>query len=266
MTTRKVVSWALVATAAAVGVGVDQTSAITTASDPYVIVQASSGAFTGSYAVPLGDVFVDVQPDMDIFFWQTPNAVPIMDGSTVVATLVSMTVFSGRNTLDTGEVRHFVDIDFGVVAGSGGVGALPTTFTLFSPTIMFDTVLSALALTSASLGGTDQNSNGISLTPALPTGFAYTSLYNGTSVYENLRSEVFVNPNGSASVGAAGPASPVWNPIGSASSIQAKYSFSVSAGDAAAGTSTFAISNGVPSPGAAALLGLGGLLVGRRRR
>ncbi len=263
MRTRKLVSWALVAAAGAVAVAADHSVAVTTASDPYVVVQASSGAFNGSYSVPLSSITIINEPDMDIFFWQAPSAVPILDGSTVVATLVSMTVLSGRNTLPDGEVRYFIDIDYGVVAGNGGPGALPTTFNLFSPTLMFDTVLNATALTSATFGGSDQTSNGITLTPSGPGGFAYTSLYNGGTTYQSLFNGTLADPNGNSSVGTGGPANPVWNPIGPASSIQALFSFTVSAGDAAGGTSTFAVA---PAPGAGVLLALGGILAGRRRR
>lgn len=261
MNTRKLVSWALVASAAAVGVAADRATAVTTASDPYVQVRATSGSLSGLYNVPIGDVFVFTDVDQDIFFWQAPSAVPILDGSTVVATLVSMTVLAGRNTLPSGEVRYGIDIDYQVVAGSGGSGSLPTTFELFSPTLFFDTILNATALTSGTFGGTDQNNDGITLTPGLPGGFAYTTTYDA-STFQSLFDSALSNVSG-GSVGVGGPANPSFLPIGTASSMQAKLKFTVTAGDSAGGTSTYSIA---PAPGAAALLGLGGLLVGRRRR
>lgn len=234
--------------------------ATTTASNPYVVVNASSGAFSGSYSVPLGDVTIINEPDLDIFFWQTPSAVPILDGSNVVATLVSMTVLAGRNTLPSGEVRYGIDIDYQVLAGSNA-----TTFELLSPTLFFDSILNGTALTSATLGGTDQNNNGITITPGLSNGFAYQALFNGSSVFTNYFGSVLANPAASGSVGLAGnpPVAGVFTPIGPVSSMRAKLQFTVSGGDSAAGTSTFSVA---PAPGAAALLGLGGLVIGRRRR
>lgn len=247
---------------AAIAGGVIASSAFaaTTASDPYVVVNATSGPFSGSYSVPLGDVTIINEPDMDIFFWQTPTAVPILDGSNVVATLVSMTVLAGRNTLPSGEVRYGIDIDYQVLAGSNA-----TTFELLSPTLFFDAILNGTALSSATLGGTDQNNNGITITPGLGSGFAYQAMFNGSSLFTNYFNSVLANPAASGSVGDAGnpPIPGVFTPIGMVSSMRAQLQFTVSAGDSAAGTSTFGVA---PAPGAAALLGVGGLFLGRRRR
>ena len=51
---------------------------------------------------------------------------------------------------------------------------------------------------------------------------------------------------------------------GAVSDISSRFSFTLSANDIASGTSIFTVV--IPSPGSAALLGLGGLVAIRRRR
>lgn len=237
-------------------------SAAVTVTDPFITINAQSGAFSGSYSVALIDVAAFNDPDMDVWFWSNPFSVPIMDGPNVVATLVSMTVIAGRQTQPDGSQRFGIDVDYTVLAG----GSL-TSFELITPTVFFDPIFGgASATTSATRIGTDQNGNGISIDPALGTGFSYETTFNGPNLFKNYFNTTLgnINPGGSVNQDANMTPQGSFEPIpGVVSSMAARFKFDVSAGDAAGGTSTYAIT---PAPGAAALLGLGGLLAARRRR
>lgn len=230
------------------------------ASDPFIRVRATSGAFTGTISVPLGDVFVFNDVDLDVFYWATTDPVPIFDGPNLVATLVNMTVLAGRNTQPDGEQRFGIDIDFGVQAGGS-----TTMFELISPTLTFGPLSNARALASAGIVGTDQNTNGITITPMLSSGFGFAADYNGATNFRSYLGNTLTNvPSGS--VGDAGNMVPsgVFQPIaGSVSDMTSTYKFSLTGGDTAGGTTTFSVA---PAPGSITLIGLAGLVMGRRRR
>lgn len=230
------------------------------ASDPFLRVRASSGAFSGTISIPLADVFVLNDVDQDVFYWATLDPVPIFDGPNLVATLVNMTVLAGRNTQPDGEQRFGIDIDFGVQAGAN-----TTMFELISPTLSFTPLSNARALASAGIVGTDQNTNGITITPMLASGYGFEANYNGATNFRSYLGNVLTNvPSGS--VGEAGNMVPagVFQPIGGiVSDMSSTYKFSVTGGDTAGGTTTFSIA---PAPGSMTLLGLAGLALGRRRR
>lgn len=235
--------------------------ASTSASDPFLTINASSSLGSGTFNLALNDpnVFTITEPDNDIWFWSLPVAVPITSGPNTVATLVSMTVLAGRITQIDGTVRWGIDIDYGVLAGGED-----TTFELISPTIFFDAIGNCDAITSATRIGTDQFGGGINITPGLASGFSYEALYNGSSVYATAFNSPLGNPNNGASVGDDYNNAGVHGLIpGYVSSIQARFKFSLTANDASGGTSTYSIA---PAPGSFALLGLGGLLAARRRR
>lgn len=236
-----------------------QAGIVVNASDPFITVQATSGSFTGTLTVPLSSVTTLSDPDQDLWYWATTNPVPIMDGSNVVATLVNMTVLAGRNTQPDGEQRFGIDIDFGVQAGAN-----TTTFQLISPTLSFDPLNNARGLTSAGLVGTDQNTNGISISPMAANGFGFNAMYNASSVFRSYFDHTMTNV-ASGSVGDAGNMSPegVFQPMGTVASMMSFYSFSVSAGDTAGGTTTYSVA---PAPASIAIVGLSGLVIGRRRR
>lgn len=229
------------------------------ASDPFITVHASAGSFTGTITVPLIDVVTYSDPDADLWFWASTNPVPIFDGPNLVATLVNMTVLAGRNTQPDGEVRFGIDVDFGVQAGPNA-----TTFELIAPTLSFDPILNASGLASAGIVGTDQNGNGITITPGFAGPFGFKADYNGGTNFRSYLSSTLSNlPSGSVSD--SGNMSPegVFQPIGTVNSISSSYKFTLSPGDTAGGTTQFSVA---PTPGTAAMLGLGGLILGRRRR
>ncbi len=236
-------------------------SALTvSASDPFLTVRATSGSFTGTITVPLADVLVFNDVDLDVFYWATTDPVPIFDGTNLVATLVNMTVLAGRNTQPDGEQRFGIDIDFGVQAGAN-----TTMFELISPTLSFTPLTNARALASAGIVGTDQNANGITITPGLASGFGFAADFNGSSNFRSYLNNVLTNV-AHGSVGDAGNMVPagVFQPLpGVVSDMSSMYKFSVSGGDTAGGTTTYSIA---PAPGSMTLIGLAGLVLGRRRR
>jgi MYXO-CTERM domain-containing protein len=236
-----------------------QAAITVSASDPFVTIQATSGSFSGTFTVPLGSVTTMSDPAQDVWFWTSAGAVPIFDGANLVAVLSNMTVLAGRNTQPNGEERIGIDVDFGVLAGGGD-----TTFTISSPTMSFSPVTGASALVSAGLVGTDQNANGITISPTAANGFGFNALFNGANVFRSYFNQTLSNvPSGSVNADGNMVPAGTFLPIGTATSMQSVYSFSVSAGDAAGGTTTYAV---VPTPGGFILLGLAGLFGGRRRR
>lgn len=245
--------------AAVVLVGSAAQASVISASDPFITVHASSGSFSGTLTVPLGDVTTLSDPDQDLWYWATTNPVPIFDGPNLVATLVNMTVLAGRNTQPDGEQRYGIDIDFGVQAGSSN-----TTFELLSPTLSFGPLTNARGLVSAGLVGTDQNTNGIAISPMGGNGFAFNAMFNGAAVFRSYFDHVMSNV-ASGSVGEAGNMNPegVFQPMGTVSNMMSMYQFNVSAGDTAGGTTTYSVA---PAPTSIMIVGLSGVVIGRRRR
>jgi uncharacterized protein (TIGR03382 family) len=158
-----------------------------------------------------------------------------------------------------------VQLNFSVSAGS-----IMTSFTITSPTLSFGTISQAEGRVSAGVTTTDVDGDGSNMSPSAQPGM-YTSRYNGAVPGGTLFADLLPNSvmagafssntaNGSFPGG--GAFSAIANPV---SDMSARYNFTLSANDDASGTSTYEI-RPVPAPGALALMGLGGLLAGRRRR
>lgn len=240
-------------------------SAAVTVSDPFFTINASAGAFSGSYAIALADPSIQVftDPDMDIWFFNISAPVTIASGPNQIAQLVDLTVIAYRNTQPDLSITYGIDMSFRVNAGTLG----DTSFTLTSPLLSFDAVMGSMT-GSGTRGGSDQNINGINLSPGLTNGFGLNHSYNGSTTFADYFNTTLTN-GPTQSVGDAGNTTPVdtWFPIPvPVSSLQTTFGFTVSNGDTATGTSSFGI-NYVPTPGSAALTLLsGGFLLTRRRR
>lgn len=150
-------------------------------------------------------------------------------------------------------------------------GVVNTSFTINSSFLSFPTIPGAIGLATAFIGVTDSAAFGdigsVTLTGLQPGGSAFSARYNNNT-------QTFINliTGGTAGVGAGGstsfigqnPSFPGYDTLGaSASDMQSQFRFTLSRFDRASGTSTYEI---IPAPGAAALLGLGGLVAARRRR
>jgi len=156
--------------------------------------------------------------------------------------------FSTRGTAQT------VNLNFDVFAGAANtafsIGSGPLNFTQFS---------SAQGIASASVGVTDVLGGGATLAPNAPG--MYRAFYNGGTTFSDLLTSSLVAGSFSSAqddetFGFAAIGVPV-------DEIAAEWSFTLTAFDSAAGTSTFSV---VPAPASALLLGLAGLTVTRRRR
>jgi hypothetical protein len=146
-------------------------------------------------------------------------------------------------------------------------GAVNSVFTFSSAIVNFPTAGNLQAVASAAITITDSGlfpDGNVSLTGGFAGGTkAYRAEIDGAFTYASLVNN-FAGPLSGSTVlsGSTGVLSPV---IGhtTASQIRTYFSFTLSARDKAAGTSTFQI---IPAPGAASLLAAGGMLTLRRRR
>jgi hypothetical protein len=156
-----------------------------------------------------------------------------------------------------------VQLNFSVSSGT-----LDTTFTISSPLLSFPTLDPAVGRASAGVSVTDTDGNGATMSPDMQPGL-YTAQYNGLVPTGTLFADLLTGPVAAGAFDSAtdsdsspggGAFAPIGNPV---SDMSSRFRFTLTANDEASGTSTYEI---VPAPGTLALLGLGGVLAGRRRR
>lgn len=157
-----------------------------------------------------------------------------------------------------------VNNNFTTAAGFGF-----TNFTITSGTLAFTPFGSATASASAAITVTDTGNGSATLAGAYPGGDSYRAFFNdidpGLLINGGLFSSQVVGgsiniPNASATFSNPGVSGPIG---GSVFNMVSQFRFSLSPRDLVAGTSTYQI---VPAPASIALLGLGGLVISRRRR
>lgn len=145
--------------------------------------------------------------------------------------------------------------------------ALNTSFTVTSPVLSFPAMSGAVGAASAAVTVTDMLGDGATLTPN--AGAAYRAQYNGalpggTNFASLINAPVVAGPFSTATMVQEFPGGGAFAPIaGSVSDISAQWNFTMSPDDLASGTGVFTV---IPAPASLALLGMGGLLAGRRRR
>ncbi|MBC7773623.1 MAG: hypothetical protein H7210_14100 [Pyrinomonadaceae bacterium] len=173
-------------------------------------------------------------------------------------------------TLATGALRIHEDPDvslsFSVMAGS-----LDTAFTISSALVSFAAINQVHGYASAGVTVSDLNGDGVMITPSGLDGM-YQSQYNGmvptgTSFQNFFPGQVSdPTPGTTVSFSSEFPGGGLYTPIaGSVSDISSRFTFTLSGNDIASGTSIFRV-EAVPAPASLTLLGLGGLVMARRRR
>jgi hypothetical protein len=154
-----------------------------------------------------------------------------------------------------------VSLEFSVRAGAYG-----TNFTITSATISFDPIsaASAVAYATAAVTVTDRNSNGATLTGLFAGNKAYQARFNGSTVWTSLLNNLSAGAGSTNNADDRTPTLPtIWQSVGyQVSMISSQFKFHLTALDSASGTSMFEV---VPEPATLGLLGLGLLLVLRRR-
>jgi hypothetical protein len=212
--------------------------------DPLVLT-ATSSLGTAQYVVRLQDGTYN--PNTGDFSFSMSNTVELTDDfGRVIGTLTGLSVgFIGDPQISIG---------FSVQSG-----AVPTSFTIASGLNAFASILNPAASGVASMTLTDNNSNGATLTGNVAPGFSYGARFNGTNTYLNRVNDLVAGPG--QTVNDTGFLTGVV--LGSVTDQSALYSFTLSGGDTASGTSVYTV---VPAPATGALLLLGGLALARRRR
>lgn len=227
-------------------------------SDPIIRVQASNSQGSGVFTVPLS--MATMNPDGSFVFALTAPQT-ITSGPNTIATITQISTFIRPRM---GIMPNLIGLGFAVQAGNA-----VTTFTIDTAAFNFAPLTPAQGRTSAGLGVTDTNGDGVTLTPAQTDGSVYQAFYNSTRFASLITAPLVTNvPNGSASTNAAQPGGGAYsNLTGPVTGMHAQWRFTLTAqdmaGDTAGGTGVWEV---IPSPGAGALFGFGGLVALRRRR
>jgi hypothetical protein len=223
---------------------------------PGIDTSVSGGVEIGSTTIPFNiEVLakdwvaaIDSVTGLPYYSWSLAAAYEVYDGQDLLFSIDSLNFVE--------DFDPYIRLNFAVTAGGSD-----TTFTLNSTVVSFATLTNPLAYASAGLTLTGDD-NGATATGLYAGGKNYQAIYNGSSVYGNLVNSFSVG-NTTATLSERLPTSG-WQTIpGSVSSIQSQFKFTLSAADSASGTSRFEVM--VPEPATLAILGLGGLLLRKRK-
>ena len=157
-----------------------------------------------------------------------------------------------------------VNLFFSVQAGLAN-----TTFTISSALLSFPGINPAIGRATAGMTLTDSDGDGASLTASadpVMAGGMYRAATNGYAGTYNGTTFATFFPGYAVVAWASSTVSDVLGFIpvpGTVNDMSSMFTFTLSANDQASGTSSFVI---LPTPGAAALMGLAALSVSRRRR
>jgi hypothetical protein len=226
--------------------------------DPGLTITASNVNGTGTYQVFLSNgTWTTTNTPGDTWSWQSPvGGYDIFD-----------TNFNVVAHVDNMYCQMIADpqitVNFSVNSTS-----LATHFQITSGVLSFGGINPAQGKATAGITITDNDGDGASLTGLHAGPKAYRANYNGTipggTIFDNLVGNFVAAADDSATLSESSPAVG-YSPIGgTVTDMQAEFDFILSANDSASGTSFYEI---IPSPAAASLFGIAGLLsCGRRRR
>ncbi|MCZ6834270.1 MAG: hypothetical protein O7G85_00715 [Planctomycetota bacterium] len=218
-------------------------------------IQATNSQGSATYEVMTSSLQYD--PTEQHWWWDMSGSFDLVDSGTF-QTIASINGLSMSFIADP-------QISFGF---SVQAGAFDTTFSIGSGLLSFLTIDPAIGLASGGLLLTDTNNNTASLTGLHAGGGAYVAQYNGQAPGGSTFAELFTSPltttvNGTNSINQEFPGGGIYSAIGvPVTDISAQFSFLLSAGDIASGSSNFEV---IPTPSGFLVL-VGGLLAGRKRR
>lgn len=141
----------------------------------------------------------------------------------------------------------------------GFTGGLATSFSISSGALVFAPLVGQTAYAGSAMTLTGINGSNANLAGGFG-GNAHLASFNTGPFLVNIPSFGVANPNGTNSV--SGDTGPVFV-AGPVAGMQVDWNFAVDANDSVSLNSFFTIT---PAPGALGLLGVGGLLIARRRR
>jgi hypothetical protein len=242
-----------VAATGAIALGGAASASIT---DPFILVRATNATGTGTLSIPIADTTTN--PDGSITF-SLASPVDIMSGPNVIA---SVTQLNSSVLPASGSQPNTINLFFTFFAGSSD-----THFEVDSTLFTFDPLLSEVARATAGITVTDSNGNGVTSVGNGAGGTYYNARYNGqpgTTFADLIAGPVSAGAGLSNHADDRSPPGSGFTSLGgNADDMSARWDFNLSAGDQVGVTSSYFL---IPAPGAAALLGLAGLTLGRRNR
>jgi len=150
-----------------------------------------------------------------------------------------------------------IGVEFGVRAGLSD-----TTFTVLSGMEIFTALTNPDAYASAGVTLTDRTPSGATIKGLFAGGKTNQAMYNGTTAFANLVSGFSVSGSSLTKEEEYGNEFSMVPINDTLTSIESNFYFTLSARDAASGTSAFVV---VPEPVTFTLLGLGTLVLRRRK-
>jgi hypothetical protein len=193
-----------------------------------VIASNEQGSTIAHVPVPLSDGLLQGN-DPDHVLWMLEERFDLeSDGGVLIGSIESMMVELIGDPI--------ASISFTATAGSAD-----TTFSLSSATVSFPALTNPPALSDAELTLTDTDSNGASVSVVSPNSGLFRSVYNGSSEFSELLGTLSISGGSTSVTGDASGTIP-----GSVSSIQAVWTFKLSANDQTSGRGTFEVV--IPEP------------------